>query len=415
MIYVAFGATMVIRLSGSPTSEQVRRYTVPSDYRNKADAKVGVICHAAEHGVVEFVRFRGGTLPDGYVSPYTLHTYNPDASRKRKQSGPAEDAEQGPPAKKKKKKGKRRAEVPSHSEGSYLASVGQYLSILPSGNQTHGISGPSDMGLSQSLPVDDLCDPSQPGFGGADGSGAAHPAVFGHGAASCNTQMCASYPAVLDSRFVGSGGMGDHPYGAYPLGDAYDNGTRPARAIEVPSSESGRSRTKLSGAPLVPRRPVEPAELEPGEVVSSAESEFSESSSRNEDVEMPGNERGMRSTPTMFDNLLCVSADANANRIDAGADSVDTQQAPSGSKDKGKGRETSPANTSTAVSRDGPATGATIATTASHVKKLTGKISPLPVVPCFDTDLRQAIAHSTTAARHCSTRRSVRVDSRCGS
>ncbi|KAF8552813.1 hypothetical protein OG21DRAFT_1415383, partial [Imleria badia] len=96
----AFGATLVVRLSILPTSEQVRRYTVPSDYRSKADAKVAVICHAAEQGVVEFVRFRGGTPPDGYLSPYTLHTYNPEPSRKRKQPGSVEVAEQARPAKK---------------------------------------------------------------------------------------------------------------------------------------------------------------------------------------------------------------------------------------------------------------------------------------------------------------------------
>lgn len=300
--YLAFGASLVVRLSTSPTSEQVRRYTVPSDYRNKADAKVGVICLAAEHGIVEFVRFRGGTPPEGYVSPYTLHTYNPDASRKRKQPGSAEDAEQDRPAKKKKKKGKRRAD----GEGSHLTSAGQFLPIHPSSDQIHGISGPGDMGLLQSVPADDSCDPSQPGVGGGSGSGAVRPAVHDHGATYDAQMYTLSYPTVLDPRFAGSGGLDSRAHGVYPLHSAYGGGSRLPHAVDVLPSEGGPSRARSGSSPHPLRRPVEPGELEPGEVVSSAESEFSESSSRNEDDEVPANERGTRIVTTAFDDSLHV-------------------------------------------------------------------------------------------------------------
>ncbi|KAH7886679.1 hypothetical protein F5I97DRAFT_1025287 [Phlebopus sp. FC_14] len=98
----AFGASLIIELSTSPTAEQVRRYAVPCDYRNKADAKAAAVCQAAEHGVIEFIRFRGGQLPLGYVSPYTLRSYNPDAVAKRRLED-VEASEEGKSSKKRKK------------------------------------------------------------------------------------------------------------------------------------------------------------------------------------------------------------------------------------------------------------------------------------------------------------------------
>lgn len=279
--YIAFGATLVVRLSTSPTSEQVRRYTVSSDYRNKADAKVAVICHAAEQGVVEFVCFQGRTPPDGYTSPYILRTYNPDASgkRKRKQLGSDEDAEQSRPAKKKKKKkGKRWTEILSHDESSRLTLVGQYLPAQPNSDQIHGTSRPDSMGLSQSVFADGSCGPSQLAVGSGVGSGAARPAVYDNGTLD-NAQMYASpYRVALDPQFAGLGGHGCR---VYAVPDAYGCGSHPSRDVDVPLPESGPSRAD----PRALRRPTEGKELEPGEVMS--ESEFSESSSRNEDGEVP--------------------------------------------------------------------------------------------------------------------------------
>ncbi|KAH0835651.1 hypothetical protein J3R83DRAFT_9402 [Lanmaoa asiatica] len=351
----AFGASLVVRLSTSPTSEQVRRYTVPSDYRHKADAKVGVICHAAEQGVVEFVRFRGEAPPARYTSPYILYTYNPEASRKRKEPGSAEDAEQGRPAKK-KKKGKRRAVVPSHGEGTIP--LGQFLPVHPSGDQIHGISRPGDMGLSQSVPPVDLCDPSQPGVGSGSGSGAAHPAVYGHGPSYSAQTYVSSYPAVLDPRFAGGGGLGSRAYSTHSLLGAY--GGPLARAVDPPPPESGPSCARPGTSSRALRQPAEHAELEPGEVVSSAESDFSESSSRNEDGEVRANKQGMRHhIASTADG--CVDTDANRNR----RESADVEDVAREMNDKGKSKEVSPANTSTTVSLDGPG-----GTSTSHVNKL---------------------------------------------
>lgn len=50
-----------------------------------------------------------------------------------------------------------------------------------------------------------------------------------------------------------------------------------------------------------------------------------------------------------------------------------------GRRDKGKGKETSPANTSTTVSRDDPSLSATFTSTTSHVKKLIGMTFPLSI------------------------------------
>ncbi|KAF7986956.1 hypothetical protein HWV62_12783 [Athelia sp. TMB] len=64
----AYGCSIIIELSSPPTAEDTRTYTVPTEYRTKADAKMAVACLAAEQGVVEFVRFRGGPVPPHYQS-----------------------------------------------------------------------------------------------------------------------------------------------------------------------------------------------------------------------------------------------------------------------------------------------------------------------------------------------------------
>ena len=297
--HAAFGATLLVRLSTLPSSHQVRRYTVPSDYRSKADAKVAVICHAAEQGVVEFVRFRGGPTPHGYASPYSLHTYNPEASRKRKQPGSVEDMEQSQSAKKKKKKGKRQAEVASQGDVVHLFPLGQYPFVHGRGDQMHSISGPGDMDLSQSLFMDGLCDLYRAGVGGGGGSGAPRPVVSSHGV-PLNAQMYPStYPAVLEPKFAVGSSSGSRGYGVQPV--TYDGGSYPPPDNNAPPPESGPSHTGLGASSRTLSWPIEDAELEPGEVVSSAESEFSVGSSRNEDEDqMPASERGMGIGPVVY-------------------------------------------------------------------------------------------------------------------
>ncbi|KIM64482.1 hypothetical protein SCLCIDRAFT_115071 [Scleroderma citrinum Foug A] len=96
----AFGATLIVALPTVSTLPEMRKYEVPCEYRNKADARVAVIAQAAEQGVIEFVRFRGRPPPAGYSSPFILRNYDPDASRKRLQP---DNPEESQPSKKQKK------------------------------------------------------------------------------------------------------------------------------------------------------------------------------------------------------------------------------------------------------------------------------------------------------------------------
>lgn len=78
----AFGCTITLHLAADPTAEQARNWTVSNDYRNKADAKVAVICTAIEQGAMEFIRFRGEPPPPGYTTPYSLQAFDPESSQK---------------------------------------------------------------------------------------------------------------------------------------------------------------------------------------------------------------------------------------------------------------------------------------------------------------------------------------------
>jgi len=91
---------LIVALPTTSALPEMRKYEVPCEYRNKADARAAVIAQAAEQGVVEFVRFRGRPPPPGYSSPFILRYYDPDASRKRPQP---DNHEEPPPPKKQKK------------------------------------------------------------------------------------------------------------------------------------------------------------------------------------------------------------------------------------------------------------------------------------------------------------------------
>ncbi|KAI0739634.1 hypothetical protein C8Q80DRAFT_1124013 [Daedaleopsis nitida] len=79
----ACGATMTIALAPEPTPQQVQKYTVPAEYRNRADAKLAVVLHAVEQGAIEFLRFKGKPPPPGYV-PHYLQPDHQSLNRKRK-------------------------------------------------------------------------------------------------------------------------------------------------------------------------------------------------------------------------------------------------------------------------------------------------------------------------------------------
>ncbi|KAI0667446.1 hypothetical protein C8Q78DRAFT_982101 [Trametes maxima] len=80
----ACGATITIELGPSPTPQQIRKYTVPAEYRNRNDAKLAVILRAVEEGAIEFLRFQGRPTPPGYVAHYLEQRESHNMSRKRK-------------------------------------------------------------------------------------------------------------------------------------------------------------------------------------------------------------------------------------------------------------------------------------------------------------------------------------------
>ena len=57
-----FGCALTISLDNATS----RKYTVPTEYGSRGDAKLAVALHAVEEGVLEFIRFRGGDPPDDY-------------------------------------------------------------------------------------------------------------------------------------------------------------------------------------------------------------------------------------------------------------------------------------------------------------------------------------------------------------
>ncbi|KIJ06047.1 hypothetical protein PAXINDRAFT_20735 [Paxillus involutus ATCC 200175] len=282
----AFGATLVIELSATPTPEQVRRYTIPTDYRNKADAKAAAICYAAEQGAVEFIRLQGKESPLGYVSPYTLRNYDPEASQKRKHAEGTEEAEQGLPSKKQKKGKKREVESSStQGESSQATSVGQSQHVRSGGHV-----------------------PESSGIGFNGGSGAAHHAPHTYGPPLPPTAvhsmsfvppygpqpyMAPCHP--FDPRFAGGGvgvPAGYHSYGMHqpPLMFAPNpphsshvpyHGPPPAWGPSGPPHVGPGTSSYLMPQSSAASTRLEHSDVEPGEVLSSRGSEFSESSSQN--------------------------------------------------------------------------------------------------------------------------------------
>ncbi|KAI9430495.1 hypothetical protein F5148DRAFT_195407, partial [Russula earlei] len=62
----ACGCIMTLKLTEQPEERERRSWTVPTDFRNKNDAKIAVLQLAFEQGAIEFLRFRGELPPRGY-------------------------------------------------------------------------------------------------------------------------------------------------------------------------------------------------------------------------------------------------------------------------------------------------------------------------------------------------------------
>ncbi|KAJ7730878.1 hypothetical protein DFH07DRAFT_848247 [Mycena maculata] len=95
----AFGCTLLVALKPNAAESERRQYTVPAEYRSKADAKVAVAYLAAEQGVFDFLRFAGQPLPPGHAPSFSVQDSVPRIAQKGK-GKKRKNREQGPPAKK---------------------------------------------------------------------------------------------------------------------------------------------------------------------------------------------------------------------------------------------------------------------------------------------------------------------------
>lgn len=164
----AFGCTITLHLAADPTPDQTRIWTVSNDYRNKADAKVAVICIAIEQGAMEFIRFRGEPPPPGYTTPYSLQTFDPESSQKsngkRKMVEDAHSQSEHEKPTKRQKKAKLEGAATKHGNKKEKGST-----------HTHGIPESGIIRVGQTSREGYVSAPYQPGLGDESGSGTVHP------------------------------------------------------------------------------------------------------------------------------------------------------------------------------------------------------------------------------------------------
>jgi hypothetical protein len=241
----AFGCTMTLHLAADPTPDQTRIWTVSNDYRNKADAKVAVICTAIEQGAMEFIRFRGGPPPPGYTTPYSLQTFDPGSSQKsngkRKMVDDAHSqGEHEKPTKRQKKAKLEGAQGPPTTKHGNKKEKGS--------THTHGIPESGIIRAGQTSRKGYVSAPHQPELGDESGSGTTHPLP--------QVSLNPNPPTMPDQRFV------PHTYSSVQGGYGY------------PLSEQSFARASGSGTGFgggfmgaSVERSGDTSEPEPGEVV----------------------------------------------------------------------------------------------------------------------------------------------------
>ncbi|KAG2075717.1 hypothetical protein BDR04DRAFT_1091342 [Suillus decipiens] len=235
----AFGCTMTLHLAADPTPDQTRIWTVSNDYRNKADAKVAVICTAIEQGAMEFIRFRGEPPPPGYTTPYSLQTFNPELSQKSNgKRKMVEDAHsQGEHEKPTKRQKKAKLEGAATKQGNKKEKGSTH---------THGIPESGIIRAGQTSRKGHVSAPYQPGLGNESGSGTAYPLP--------QVSLNPISPSIRDQRF-----MSPHAYPSVRGGCVYPLSTQ--------SFASG-SGTGFEGLMNVgAERSGDSSEPEPGEVI----------------------------------------------------------------------------------------------------------------------------------------------------
>ena len=177
---LAFGCTMTLQLANDPTFGQTRKWTAPNEYRNKADARVAVICTAVEQGAIEFVRFRGEPPPLGYTSPYSLQNYVPEPSQKsngkRKMTDSEEiHAESDKPAKRQKKTKLEGVQLPCEQPTPKDTTRPKKRGSKPKGSSIHTHGVPESGGIrAAGMARGGISGSYQPGLGGESSSGTAY-------------------------------------------------------------------------------------------------------------------------------------------------------------------------------------------------------------------------------------------------
>lgn len=237
----AFGCMMTLHLAADPTPDQTRTWTVSNDYRNKADAKVAVICTAIEQGAMEFIRFQGEPPPPGYTTPYSLQTFNPEPSQKSN--------------------GKRKMVEDAHSQGEYeMPTKRQKKAKLEGAATKQGNRKQKGSTHTHSIPESGIIRaghtsrkgyasaPYQLGLGNESGFGTAYPLP--------QVSLNSVPPAMPDQRF-----MPTHAYSSVQDGYMYPLSTQSFASDS--GTGSGGSRLMDVGA----GRLGDSSEPEPGEVV----------------------------------------------------------------------------------------------------------------------------------------------------
>jgi len=258
---------MTLQLANDPAPDQIRTWTAPNEYRNKADARVAVICTAVEQGAIEFIRFRGEPPPLGYTSPYSLQNYASGSSQKsngkRKVS---EDmyAEHDKPAKR-PKTAKVGGVQSSHEQPPPKNTHSKKSGNKKSGNvHAPSVSEPGNVGAAGNSLGGYIPGPYQPGLGNEGGSGTAYQKSQ-DGASHFDSSMnhTAVPPPMPNQHFMShfhhsmQGGYPplQQPYVVTPTPQKY---THPGGAVAVSRGDS--------------------SEREPGEVFDVSSSDISDDS-----------------------------------------------------------------------------------------------------------------------------------------
>lgn len=257
---------MTLQLADDPTPDQIRTWKVPNEHRNKADARVAVICTAVKQGAIEFIRFRGEPPPLGYTSPYSLQNCVPESSQKSSEKRKmTEDTHDEPdkPAKRYKKE----------KVGGVQSSHGQptVKDTRPKkpGKKKHGsIRTPSvpDSGeVAGNFPGGYIS--YQPGLGGEGGSGTAFPTSQGGPSSFGISMNHASFPPLMPNQHF-------MPHLHYPMQSGYPPPLQPYAV----TSSSHKYYTHPNDATVALQ--CDSSDPEPGEVfdVSSGPSVVSDGS-----------------------------------------------------------------------------------------------------------------------------------------